>query len=368
MQEHFQKIHDFYDHKPGARIYQQEFGFYCLDRWKDEGYINDGTDLNALFGYDPQAVLKLGQLGGCEASLFPCFEEKVLEDRGKYELVQDFAGRHILCFKGRRNGFMPEYVGHPVATVADYEEKIAWRMDPSSPERYTDLSERMTDAAAFSAQGGIISQNIVGGYMYLRSLIGPETLLYTFYDDPALIHRCMEGWFRLADAVSARHQQFVDFDEVFFDEDICYNHGPLISPDMIREFLFPYYRQLLQNIRSRQKDKNRTLHFNLDSDGYCIPIITLYRDELGMDTLNPCEVAAGSDVIAIRNRFPDLLLSGGIDKRVLAQGKEAIDRELERIMPFMVKGGGYLPTCDHGVPEEVTFENYMYYRKRMLEY
>lgn len=35
---------------------------------------------------------------------------------------------------------------------------------------------------------------------------------------------------------------------------------------------------------------------------------------------------------------------------------------------YGMKKGGYIPTCDHGVPEEVSFENYLHYRKRMLEY
>ena len=61
-------------------------------------------------------------------------------------------------------------------------------------------------------------------------------------------------------------------------------------------------------------------------------------------------------------------VSGGIDKRILAAGKDAIDRELERIMPAMRRRGGYIPTCDHGVPEEVSFENYMHYRERMQDY
>jgi hypothetical protein len=29
--------------------------------------------------------------------------------------------------------------------------------------------------------------------------------------------------------------------------------------------------------------------------------------------------------------------------------------------------GGYIPTCDHGVPEEVTLEDYRYYRRRCVE-
>ncbi len=100
----------------------------------------------------------------------------------------------------------------------------------------------------------IISQNLVGGYMYLRSLIGPEQLLLMFYDQPGLIHACMQGWFNLADIVIAHHQRYVTLDEIFLAEDICYNAGSLISPRMIKEFLLPYYQQLIMNARSRQID------------------------------------------------------------------------------------------------------------------
>jgi len=47
-----QKMRDFYSMKADAPIYQCEFGFYSLDRWKREGYINDDTDLIKPFGYD----------------------------------------------------------------------------------------------------------------------------------------------------------------------------------------------------------------------------------------------------------------------------------------------------------------------------
>ena len=64
----------------------------------------------------------------------------------------------------------------------------------------------------------------------------------------------------------------------------------------------------------------------------------------------------------------DLLIRGGIDKRVLASGRDAINKMIDRIMPVMKKRGGYIPTSDHGVPEEVPFEDYLYFRKRMQEF
>ena len=86
-----------------------------------------------------------------------------------------------------------------------------------------------------------------------------------------------------------------------------------------------------------------------------------------MDAMSPFEVASGCDVVEIGRKHPDLTLFGGIDKRILATTKEAIDRHVEYILPAMRERGGYIPTCDHGVPEEVTLENYQHYRKRCLE-
>ena len=361
------KIRDFYAIKPDAGIIQTEFGYYCLDAWKAQGHITDSTNLGELFMYEDTGWVGLGGLGWCEAGFSPCFEEKVLEDRGDYELVQDFAGRHVLFFKARRNGFMPEYVEHPVKDMKTWEENCKWRMNPNSTERYADLEKNMQNTIKRANEGCIVQQGLVGGYMYLRSLAGPEDLLYMFYDQPELIHDCMKTWFELADRVISEHQKYVTLDEIFFAEDICYKSGSLISPDMMREFLLPYYQQLIDNIKSRQLEKSQHLFVQIDTDGNCYPVIDVYK-EIGMDHMSPFEVASGCDVVEVGKKYPDLRIRGGIDKRILAAGKEAIDREIDRIMPVMKKRGGYIPVCDHGVPEEVDFDDYMHYRKRMQEF
>jgi len=360
------KLRDIYALKPGAPMYQKEFGYYCLERWKEQGMPQD-VPQSVLFGFDLPGKHELHDLGWCEAAFEPAFEVKVLEDRGAHELVQDAAGRGVLFFKGRRSGFMPEYLTHPVTDRRTWEEKVKWRLDPRTPVRYERLRARIEGARAAAAVGMILTQRVIGGYMYLRSLIGPGELPYVFHDDPELIHDCMRAWFDLADRVIAHVQRYVAFDELFFGEDICYNHGPLISPEMMREFLLPYYQQLYANMKSRQLDPARRLHFNIDTDGLATPVIPIYQS-IGMDVMSPFEVASGCDVVEIGRRFPDLVMSGGIDKRILAQGRAAIDRHLDYILPAMSRRGGYYPTCDHGVPEEVPYQDYLHYRKRCLEY
>jgi len=366
MCESARKLRDTYARTPGVPFFKREFGFYCLERWKEQGMPED-VPLHELFDYDPPGNYGLGQLGWCEAAFQPAFETKVLEDRGDYELVQDHAGRHVLYFKGRRNGFMPEYLDHPVKDMKTWEENVKWRLDPATPERYADLEGRMEKAGTEAARGVMIQQNLIGGYMYLRSLIGPENVLYAFYDMPDVVHDCMRTWFELADAIITRHQKCVTIDEIFFAEDICYNHGILISPDMMREFLFPYYQQLISNLRSRQMDKTRHLYIHIDTDGFAAPVIPIYREGIGMNVMSPFEVAAGCDVVELGKKHPYLAMFGGIDKRVLARSKEAIDKHLEYILPAMRERGGYIPTCDHGVPEEVSYENYLHYRTRCVE-
>lgn len=375
MAESARKLRNVYERKPDAHVFLKEFGFFSFDRWKSEGKM-DGQEhdswvpdayIKDLFGFDEPGNYNLEDLGFCEAAFFPAFEEKQLEDRGEYELVQDFAGRGVLYFKGKRNGFMPEYVTHPVKDMKTWEENCKWRLDPKTPGLFQNIENKMAPAVEQAKKGIIITQRMVGGYMYLRSLMGPVDLMYMFYDEPQLIHECMKTWLALADSVIAEHQKYITIDELFIGEDICYNRGPLISPDMMKEFLFPYYEQLIANIKTRQLDKNRHLYFQVDTDGFAVPVIDDYK-KLGMDYMSPFEVASGCNVVEIGRLYPDLIMSGGIDKRILAGSIDDIDRHLDAILPTLRKRGGYIPTCDHGVPAEVSFENYLHFRNRLKEY
>ena len=72
----------------------------------------------------------------------------------------------------------------------------------------------------------------------------------------------------------------------------------------------------------------------------------------------PLEIASGTDPYELRRLYGDrVLLKGGIDKRALIAGREAIDAEIARLEP-LVRDGGYVPHVDHRVPPDVSFDNY----------
>ncbi len=354
-----------YNFRPVDHLYRAEFYIWqeALDLWKDQGLPDDWAQTN-LFQYDPPGLFGTGcNLGWCEAPFIPAWEDKVVEDCGDYELVQDYAGRVLKVFKGRRHGFMPEYMKHPVWDMASWES-VSERLDPYATGRFDSVEANALAARKAADEcGGMVAQGVVGAYMYLRSLIGPEDLLYMVYDQPEVLHAAMQNWLELSDFGLANVQAYIELDQLGFGEDICYNHGLLMSPDMVREFLMPYYQQLVNNARARQQ---RRLFVMVDTDGDARPAIPLYY-EMGMDVMSPFEVASGCDVVEIGRQYPDLVMYGGIDKRVLAAGKEAIEAHLQHIIPAMVERGGYYPTCDHGVPDNVKYEDYLYYRQRLCE-
>jgi len=355
-----------YQFRPVDHLVRREFYIWgeAIERWKQEGLPDDWAERN-LFNFDPPGQIDVGlHLGWCEPPFVPGYEDKVISQEGDTEIIQDWAGRWLRVFKGRRHGFMPDYIKHPVTGFDDWENDVRPRLNPADPARYQGLLEKCGSAlTAAKDDGMMVRQGMVGGYMYLRALMGPEDLLYAFVDQPKLIHAMMRQWADVMDAGLARIQSMVQIDELAMGEDICYNHGLLISPEMVKEFLLPYYQQVVSNARRRQRSK---LRFYVDTDGWAVPAIPLYL-EVGMDIMMPFEVASGCDVVQIGRDWPDLVICGGIDKRVLAAGTDAIDRHLAHIIPPMLQRGGYIPMCDHGVPDNVSLENYTYYRKRICE-
>ena len=348
--------------EPVDHLVREEFSIWpgAIEQWQADQGMPREVDRSELFGYDEPAIHQ------CvfEDKLVPPIKEEVLEATEQYEIVRDDVGRVMKCFKGRRHGFMPQYLQHPVTCDRDWEEDIGPRLSPDTPERWKNWPAYVAESEARHAQGMLMRWYVWGGYMYMRVLAGSVGLCYMFVDNPALVHKMMRAWLDVQDAVAARMQQHVALDEFLLDEDIAYKNGLLISPDMAREFLFPYYEQLLANIRGRQK--GRRCYFRLATDGCYDEVIDLYR-EIGLDVISPVEIAAGNDVVEIATKYPDLAIFGGIDKRALAAGPDAIDAYLGRVIPPMVRRGGYVPTCDHGVPDNVTFASYMHYRKRILE-
>ena len=135
----------------------------------------------------------------------------------------------------------------------------------------------------------------------------------------------------------------------------------MISPAMAREFLQPTYVRWIQEAKQAGVPI-----IDMDSDGKVEELLPLWIDS-GINVCDPLEVAAGNDLQAYRRRFGrHMAFKGGVDKRCIAEGGKAIEWELARIAP-VVKDGGFIPGCDHGVPPDISWPDFLRYSRLLAE-
>ena len=284
----------------------------------------------------------------------PGYEPRIIEEDERAVTMINGDGQTVRLLIGK-TGKMPTYLDWPVKDRASWNE-YKKRLNPDTPERWPSDWDAFVQQINELGEQLPISLQVGGFYGFLREMIGSERILYMFYDDPALIEDMMDTMLYLGTEVVKRVVKDIRVDQAVYWEDMCYKAGPLISPDMFRKFMMPRYKELNDLLRSNDVDI-----IWLDSDGNLEQLTPLWL-ESGINFLWPFEVAAGNDAVAVRKKYGrDLIMGGTIDKRALVKSKEAIREEVMPKVPFLLEQGGYFPSVDHGVPPDVTFENYCYY-------
>jgi len=323
-------------------------------RWQKEGVENlkNEGDFYLQSGFDLPAPVMIG--AHLHPGFFPEFELKVLEDDGKRQLIQTQAGILQEVFT---DGAMsiPHFVKFPVENPGDWQ-KILPRLNPKDNER-VDRWKWSFDLA--KGAGWPLSLYVPGCFGFQRHLMGFENLMVAYVEQPELIHQMSQAWSALVIGVIERARFNGEIDIVYFWEDMCYKNGPMISPKMFKEFIQPYYRPVC----------DRALELGVtglcvDTDGDCRLLIPLFV-ETGINFMLPFEVQAGMDIREVRKKFPKLAIQGGLDKRTLAQSKDAIDAELSAKMDLMLSRKGWIPSLDHVIPPDVAYENWQYYLERI---
>jgi len=326
-------------------------------RWEKEGKpaeLKDMEDVRAYFGSDrlmASATLPVNT-GPC-----PHIEPVTIEETDEWIVHTDSWTIKRRDLKG--NESMSEFLEFPVKNREDWVRfRDAW-LNPDDPRRldgsWRELGKQWM-AQGYPIQiGNYPDTGIFGPF---RWLVGDEQGLMAFYTMPDLVHEIMDHLTTIYLTVYEQVVKEVRVDVVHMWEDMCYKGGPLISPKMWDEFMGPNYRR----IKAFMKAHDIPI-LSVDTDGNPNRIAPVMINA-GVNLLWPMEVAAGCDVNDWQERYPTLGMLGGIDKRALAVGPQAIDQEIERVRPAVEKGR-YIACLDHLIPDDVSWENYVYYAKAL---
>jgi len=331
--------------------YWDSMGFWnqTVERWHREG-LPDGVTPEKYFGMDVRP--QVPTVSHFHVFMDPPFAREVLgEDETTVTYRNEFG---VIAREFRQDGerSMPQFLDFPVKSRADFEG-LRQRLDPGSPRRYPDWHDAARELSGSEDEVGLM---ISGCFGFQRDLAGYENLALLYYDDPELVRAMCRQWAVLETGICEEVAAHVSVDFVYVWEDMACKNGPLIGPDMFESFILPFYQEVMGRIRSLG-----IRCIIVDSDGNNDKLMPLFLKG-GINGFLPIEIAAGMDPLAMRRRYGEqLLLCGGVDKRVLSRGKGEIERELRSKVPPLVLAGGYIPTVDHSVPPDVSFENYAFY-------
>lgn len=291
--------------------------------------------------------------------LVPRFEKKVIEKGQDWQIIINESGVKAKEFIPKDKAeethprSMSQWLEFPVRDRKSWEE-LKKRLNPHSRGRYPENWDELKKL--WQNRDYPLGINVGSFYGWIRDWIGMENLSYMFYDDPNLVHQIMEYLEYFILEVIRKAVEEVELDYAHFWEDMAYKNGPLISPKMFKEFMSPHYKKITEYLRGQGIDI-----ITVDSDGNINELIPLWL-EAGVNGFWPLEVAAGMDAVSLRKEYgKDCILLGNIDKRALAKGKKKIEEEVRRKVPFLLSRGGYFPSVDHGVPPDVSYQNFLYY-------
>ncbi len=310
-----------------------------IERWQREGMPVDVSYVD-FFDLD-----RVGTIGIDNSPRYPV---ETLEETPQYRIHKTAWGATLKNWKHAAS--TPEFLDFTIVDRSSWAAAKA-RMTPTR-ERI-DWGRLEREAPRWDAEGWWVQAGLWFGFDVSHSwMVGTERLLMALVEDPLW---CVDLFAHQLETDLALLQLFLDagyhVDAVRWPDDMGYKHNQFFSLATYRELLKPFHK------RAVDWAHERGLVAHLHSCGDINPFVGDLLD-IGLDALNPLEAKAGMDVVALKQTCGDrLVLHGGINA-VLWDQPDAIRAEMERVVPVVKEGGGYIFSSDHSVPSSVSVDDF----------
>lgn len=239
-------------------------------------------------------------------------------------------------------GTYSEYCVHPLAgmeTVKQIEE-YDW---PTPDELRFDTLRK---ARAEHPDKAIIAYISHAGYFKATHLRGMEQFMIDLGAEPemaeAAIRKVNDYTFPALERLCREAGD--TFDIYYIADDFCTAAGPLVSPEMFRQYIKPYLKRYADIVHAHGK---KFLLHTCGSTRRLLPDII----EAGVDVMEPIQTSAvGMAVEGLKRDFGDkMAFYGGIDLiNVLSKGTPAdVRNEVLKNFRVLGQGGGYIVGPGH---------------------
>ena len=332
------------------RCFNMEFGFWAENfrEWRifrDNGITNN-AEAEPFFGFDRLVTWST------PVWIHPPFESRVIEETDDTRTIMNADGLTAIVPKDGHET-IPHFVDSSVKTPDDWKRVKEERFRLDDPARLVDVEAvRRAHPSDRTYPLAVWCGSLMGK---IRDMLTFEGICYAIYDYPDMLEDMVETACLLVEHELDQVLGRIDFDLASGWEDIAYKQGPIVSLDFFEQVVVPRYKRIGDKLRAAGIDVWYT-----DCDGDVRPLIPGMLSA-GLNTMFPWEVNCSGHPGETLERFgTDLRILGGVDKMVLASGRDAIRDYLTTLEP-LVERGGYIPFCDHRCPPNVPEEDYLYY-------
>ncbi len=227
-------------------------------------------------------------------------------------------------------------------------------------ERYPwpDLSAARTDDLEWYERNLPDDMCLLGGLTghiaeEITFFMGYETLCIALYEEPDLVKAILEKVTALHTRYTELLLQFGRVAAVWGTDDMGFKTGPLISPDQLREYVFPTHKKLA----GMAHDAGRL--YLLHSCGKLDLVMDDLIDDVGIDAKHSFEDTI-EDVADAKDRYGDrICLLGGIDMDFLCRSDEEAVRLRVRKTLDRCGVNGYCLGTGNSVANYVPVPNYL---------
>jgi uroporphyrinogen decarboxylase len=310
-----------------------------IQRWQREGMPPDQSFVD-FFDLDRVAYI------GVDNS--PQYPARTLEESDEYVVYTSSFG--VTMKQWKHAASTPQFLDFTIVD-RDSWQKAKERMSPSRDRINWGYLQK--NYPIWRKEGWWIEAGLWFGFDVTHSwVVGTERVLMALVEDPEWLMDIFGSMLELNLALLDQvWQAGYTFDCITWPDDMGYKHNQFFSLKMYRNLVKPFHQRAID--WAHAKGIKARLHSCGDVNPFVPELVAM-----GLDGLNPLEVKAGMDPIALKQRFgKQLLLHGGVNA-VLWDQPDQIQAEMERVIPALKEAGGYIFSSDHSVPSSVSLEDF----------
>lgn len=251
--------------------------------------------------------------------------------------------------EGMEEGFR-EWLEGGVGLISSWEdlERFPWyRMKLDLDNHYDFLSTNVPEGMKAMVTGSLYQP-------VSERLLGYERLFYLLHDNPQLVKEVADRWGKV---VYDFYQGVIEKEVVggiFHGDDLGYNTGTLVNPNILREIFFPWFKKYALLAHKHGK------MFWLHCCGNVLEIMEDLIEDVGIDAFHSFQDVI-IPVARFKKRYQDRIATlGGIDVDKLARLDESnLRKYTRRILDECMSGGRYALGSANSITNYVPIKNYL---------